>query len=57
MTGLTAANLVVDQAQQGRPAVILDVEGDEAHIVAGRFVNRTIKGFAKALGIDNPFLF
>jgi len=57
VTGLTAANLVVDQTQQGRHAVILDVEGDEAHIVAGRFVNKTIKGFAKLLGIDSPFLF
>lgn len=57
VTGLVAANMVVEHTGQGLPATILDVEEDEPHIVAGRQANRVAKGIAKALGLGNPFLF
>lgn len=57
VTGLAAANMVVDILGVGRAAEILPTEADEAHIVAGRQVNRTLKSAAQALGIKSPFLF
>lgn len=57
MTGLAAANMVVDTLGVGRNADILPVEADEPHIVAGRLINRTLKSAVKGLGIKSPFLF
>ena len=57
MTGLAAANLVVDTLGVGRRAEILDVEEDEPHIVAGRAVNKAAKSAAAILGLKSPFLF
>ena len=57
MTGLEAANLVVDQLGVGQRARILDVEPDEPHIVAGRQLNRAAKSAAQLLGLKSPFLF
>ena len=57
MTGLAAANMVVDTLGVGQNADILPVEADEPHIVAGRLINRTFKSAVKGLGIKSPFLF
>ena len=43
VTGLMAANLVVDKFKVGVPARILDVEADEPHIDAGKRLNRLLK--------------
>ena len=43
VTGLKAANLVVDKLRVGSPASILDVEKDEAHIDAGKRLNKLLK--------------
>ncbi len=57
MTGLAAANMVVDTLGVGQNADILPVEADEPHIVAGRLINRPFKSAVKGLGIKSPFLF
>lgn len=57
VTGLVAANMVVQHTGQGVPAMVLDVEEDEAHIVVGRQLNRLAKSIGSTLGIRNPFLF
>jgi len=57
VTGLAAANLVVNQLGIGQPADILPVEADEPHIVAGRQLNRTVKSVEQILGVRSPFLF
>jgi hypothetical protein len=57
VTGLAAANMVVDTLGVGQNADILPVEADEPHIVAGRLINRMFKSAVKGLGIKSPFLF
>jgi hypothetical protein len=57
VTGLAAANMVVSTLGVGQAADILPTEADEAHIVAGRLINRTVKSAAQALGVKSPFLF
>ena len=43
VTGLMAANLVIDTLGKGRKATILEVEKDEAHIMLGKEVNKALK--------------
>jgi uncharacterized protein with NAD-binding domain and iron-sulfur cluster len=43
VTGLKAANLVVEKLGVGMPATILNVEEDEVHIAAAKRVNALLK--------------
>jgi len=43
VTGLKAANLVIETLRVGSPAQILDVEQDEPHIDAGKKLNKLLK--------------
>ena len=56
MTGLRAANFVIDHLKVGKPAVILDTEADEPHIALGKAVNRTVRGAIERIGLPQPFL-
>jgi hypothetical protein len=56
VTGLRAANLVVDALGRGRHASILPVEPDEPYIAALKQANRAAKGALKAVGLRSPFL-
>ena len=47
VTGLEAANLVVQQTGQGQPANIIPIEPDEPHIEALRLLNRSARAFAR----------
>ena len=55
VTGLVAASMVCDVLGQGKPAVVLDVEEDEAHIALGKWVAKQSEalGVTKALP-SNP---
>lgn len=50
VTGLAAANQVIQQLRWGKPADILPVEPDEPHIQAARQLNRTLRQ-----GLDHLF--
>jgi len=56
VTGLAAANLVMQQLGQGSPAEILPVEADEGHIRAAKQVNKTVANALNSVGIRLPFL-
>lgn len=56
VTGLRAANLVIDRLGQGLHANILPVEPDEPYIAALKDANRAVKGALRALGLRSPFL-
>lgn len=56
ITGLEAANLVVQRLGQGLPADILPVEPDEPHITAAKEVNKSVKNALYSLGVRSPFL-
>jgi hypothetical protein len=56
VTGLRAANLVVDYLGSGAHANILPVEPDEPYIAALKGTARSIKSGLEALGIRSPFL-
>lgn len=56
MTGLTAANLVIDKLGVGQKAVVLDVEPDEPHIAALKTLNQSVRGVFDAVGLKSPFL-
>eukprot|EP00879_Flechtneria_rotunda_P028371 GHRR01030475.1.p1 GENE.GHRR01030475.1~~GHRR01030475.1.p1 ORF type:complete len:457 (+),score=95.91 GHRR01030475.1:1370-2740(+) len=56
VTGLTAANLVIDQCGVGQKAVVLDVESDEPHIAAAKQLNQSVRGLLDGFGIKSPFL-
>ncbi|MDB9314038.1 FAD-dependent oxidoreductase [Spirulina sp. CS-785/01] len=43
VTGLEAANLVIEQFKQGKKADIIPVETDEPHIQLARLVNRSVR--------------
>ncbi len=45
VTGLEAANLVIDQFNIGQKADIIPVEADETHIQFGRTINKMTKDF------------
>ena len=56
VTGLRAANMVVDQLGSGIHASILPVEPDEPYIAALKGTAKTIKSGLESLGICSPFL-
>ncbi len=56
MTGLRAANMVVDQLGSGIHASILPVEPDEPYIAALKGTAKTIKSGLESLGVRSPFL-
>jgi uncharacterized protein with NAD-binding domain and iron-sulfur cluster len=56
VSGLAAANLVVQRLGQGRPADILPVEPDEPHISLAREANRAVKSALYSTGLRSPFL-
>ncbi|EFN58666.1 hypothetical protein CHLNCDRAFT_29963 [Chlorella variabilis] len=56
VSGLAAANLVVQRLGQGQPADILPVEPDEPHIAAVREANKAVKAALYNLGVRSPFL-
>jgi hypothetical protein len=49
VTGLEAANLVIQQCRKGINANILPIEPDEPHIQVARTINQTIRHFSKAV--------
>ncbi len=49
VTGLEAANLVIDRLSQGAKAPILPVEADESHIQLARILNQQVRGWSKTL--------
>jgi uncharacterized protein with NAD-binding domain and iron-sulfur cluster len=49
VTGLEAANLVVDYFKQGQPAPIIPVEPDEPHIQIARDFNQTARNLGKII--------
>ena len=53
ITGLAAANLVIQGLSYGVPAPIIPVEEDEPHVVAGKKANQAVQGFLEAL--PSPF--
>lgn len=56
VTGLTAANLVVDKLGVGKKAIVLDVEPDEPHVVALKQLDQGVRGVFDSLGIKSPLL-
>lgn len=56
VTGLTAANMVVQRLGLGREAVVLDVEEDEPHIAIAKTLAKRVRSVADDLGIESPFL-
>lgn len=55
VTGLRAANMVVDRLGRGTHAAILPVEPDEPWIGALKGANRAVKSTLGSLGLGNPF--
>jgi uncharacterized protein with NAD-binding domain and iron-sulfur cluster len=49
VTGLEAANQVIDRFRKGSSATIISVEPDEPHIQAARYLNQTIRECADQL--------
>jgi uncharacterized protein with NAD-binding domain and iron-sulfur cluster len=49
VTGLEAANLVIERFEGGSKANIIPVEPDEPHIQFARTINQTVRGFGKAV--------
>lgn len=56
MTGLRAANLVIEELGFGSPVKILDVEEDEPHIAAGKQLAKTVLTGFESIGLKSPFL-
>ena len=56
MTGLRAANMVVDRLGRGAHATILPVEPDEPWIASLKGANKAMKLGLDALGLPNFFL-
>lgn len=54
VTGLEAANLVIEQFEVGSKANIIPIEADEPHIQVARMINQTIKDWTQF--IPNPWL-
>ena len=53
VTGLEAANLVIDRFGVGTPANIIPIEADEPHIQIARTINKTIRDLTQF--IPNPW--
>ncbi|MEI6065162.1 MAG: hypothetical protein WCQ26_11260 [Pseudanabaena sp. ELA748] len=49
VTGLEAANLVIQQLGQGNMAQILPIEPDEPHIQIARSLNQSLKSVLKSI--------
>ena len=49
VTGLEAANLVIQQFSHGNMTQILPIESDEPHIQIARSLNQTLRNIAKSL--------
>jgi uncharacterized protein with NAD-binding domain and iron-sulfur cluster len=49
VTGLEAANFVIDSFDRGRRADIMSIEPDEPHITLSRLVNKTVRDLSKSL--------
>ena len=49
VTGLEAANLVIEQLGVGNKANIIPVEADEPHIQIARMINKTVRDVGKSL--------
>ncbi|UBF24646.1 FAD-dependent oxidoreductase [Kovacikia minuta CCNUW1] len=49
VTGLEAANLIIDRFQFGTKATIIPIEPDEPHIQIARSLTRWVRGWGKAL--------
>ena len=56
VTGLRAANMVVDQLGSGIHASILPVEPDEPYIAALKGTAKAVKSGLESLGIRSPFM-
>ncbi|KAF5833500.1 hypothetical protein DUNSADRAFT_10187 [Dunaliella salina] len=59
VSGLSAANLVVERLGGGEPATILDADPDEPHVALTRQLvtqTRRVTSFPEILGLRNPFL-
>ena len=56
MTGLRAANFVVDRLGVGTHASILPVEPDEPYISTLKGAAKSVKSGLESLGIRSPFL-
>ena len=54
VTGLEAANLVIDRFRIGKEANIIPVEADEPHIQVARTINKTVRDLTQFL--PNPWL-
>ena len=53
VTGLEAANFVIERLQRGTEAAILPIEPDEPHIQVARTVNQWVRGLVGGLGIGD----
>lgn len=51
VTGLVAANLVIERCGLGSQATVLDVEPDEPHVAAAKTADRALRGALEALGV------
>jgi hypothetical protein len=49
VTGLEAANLVIESCDRGRTANIIPIEANEPHIHLARLVNKTLRDLSKSL--------
>ncbi|MEQ8971623.1 MAG: FAD-dependent oxidoreductase [Coleofasciculus sp. C1-SOL-03] len=49
VTGLEAANLIIDRFGYGNKATIIPVEPDEPHIQMGRMINKTMRDWGKTV--------
>jgi uncharacterized protein with NAD-binding domain and iron-sulfur cluster len=49
VTGLEAANLVIERFGHGSKANIIPIEPDEPHIQLARTINQTVRGIVKAV--------
>lgn len=56
VTGLTAANLVVQRLGHGEQASVLDVEPDEPHIAAARTAVSQLRTVAEQTGLTRVLL-
>ncbi len=56
VTGLEAANRVVDHFQEGKRAHIIPVDSDESHVQELRRINKAAKGLLKQLPFAEFFM-
>ncbi len=56
VSGLSAANLVVQRLGVGSPADVLDTEPDEPHIALAKQAARQLRAAAEATGLTNVLL-